>query len=189
MVRRYVLRTANRQQTCGSIRDGVFTPDDTPISGVTLELREGNTGLAIDGSQLLPGIYPAGPVRTTTDANGFYEFTGLRSGGSYAVFEIQPDGYFDGIDTPGSPQSLAFNEGDLTQAGDLSQLSEPHRNDAIIRIAVTVTSAARNNNFSEVLVESDPPVLIPHLCRRNRLLVYHQVRFRHWLEQFHQPSE
>lgn len=157
------IRTADGQPPANlrSIRDGVFTPDDTPISGVTLELREGNTGLAIDGSQLLPGIYPAGPVRTTTDANGFYEFTGLRSGGSYAVFEIQPDGYFDGIDTPGSPQSLAFNEGDLTQAGDLSQLSEPHRNDAIIRIAVTVTSAARNNNFSEVLVESDPPVLIP----------------------------
>lgn len=146
-----------------ALRDGQFTPDDTPILGVTLELREGHTGLAIDASQTLPGTYPAGPVRTTTDANGFYEFTGLLGGRAYAVFQIQPSGYFDGIDTPGSPQAFAFNEGDLVPAGVLSQLSEPHRNDAIIRIPVTIGGAAQNNNFSEVVVEADPPQSFPPL--------------------------
>ncbi|MBI2481560.1 MAG: carboxypeptidase regulatory-like domain-containing protein, partial [Planctomycetia bacterium] len=143
-----------------AIRDGQFTPDDTPIAGVTLELRDGHTGLLIDAAQTLPGTYPAGPVRTTTDANGFYEFAGLLGGRDYAVFEIQPTGYFDGIDTPGSPQALAFNEGDLTPAGTLTQLAEPHRNDAIIRIQVTVASIAQNNNFSEVLIEAEPPTAI-----------------------------
>jgi len=140
-----------------AIRDGQFTPDDTPIAGVTLELRDGRTGLAIDASRTLAGTYPAGPVRTTTDANGFYQFTGLLGGRDYAVYEIQPEGYFDGIDTPGSPQALAFNLGDLIPAGTLSQLAENPRNDAIIRIPVAVATVARNNNFSEVLVEAEPP--------------------------------
>ncbi|MDA1053286.1 MAG: carboxypeptidase regulatory-like domain-containing protein [Planctomycetota bacterium] len=140
-----------------AIRDGRFTPDDTPIAGVILELRDGRTGLVIDASRTLPGTYPAGPVRTTTDANGFYEFTGLLGGREYAVYQIQPEGYFDGIDTPGSPQAFAFNEGDLIPAGTLNQLAENPRNDAIIRIPVAVAAVARNNNFSEVLVEAEPP--------------------------------
>lgn len=146
-----------------AIRDGIFTPDDTPIAGVTLELRDGHTGLLIDGSQLLAGTHPAGPVRTTTDANGYYEFTGLLGGRDYAVFQIQPAGYFDGIDTPGSPQAMAFNDGDLIPAGTLTQLAEDPRNDAIIRIPVAVASIAQNNNFSEVLVEVEPgtPILFP----------------------------
>ena len=144
-----------------AIRDGQFTPDDTPIAGVTLELRDGHTGSVIDASKTLPGTYPAGSVRTTTDANGYYEFSGLLGGRDYAVFQIQPAGYFDGIDTPGSPQALAFNEGDLTPVGDLTRLAENPRNDAIIRIPVTVASIAQNNNFSEVLVEVEPPTIFP----------------------------
>ncbi|MEO8497845.1 MAG: SdrD B-like domain-containing protein, partial [Planctomycetota bacterium] len=146
-----------------ALRDGQFTPDDTPIAGVTLELRDGRTGLVIDASQLLPGTYPAGPVRTTTNAQGFYEFKGLLGGRDYAVYEIQPEGYYDGIDTPGSPQAFAFNEGDLIPAGTLTQLAENPHNDAIIRIPVAVAAVARNNNFSEILVEVEPQksVLFP----------------------------
>ena len=140
-----------------AIRDGRFTPDDTPIAGVTLELRNGRTGLVIDASQAIAGTYPAGPIRTTTDANGFYQFTGLLGGREYAVYEIHPDGFHDSIDTPGSTQAQAFNVGELTPAGGLTQLAEPHRNDAIIRIPVSIGSAAQNNNFSEVLIEADPP--------------------------------
>ncbi|MEX0818441.1 MAG: SdrD B-like domain-containing protein, partial [Pirellulaceae bacterium] len=144
---------ANLQQ----LRDGQFTPDDTPIAGVTLELRDGRTGVVIDASQTLAGTYPAGPVRATTDANGFYEFTGLLGGREYAVYQLHPDGFHDSIDTPGSPQALAFNVGTVIPAGSLIQLAEPHRNDAIIRIPVEVGGAAQNNNFSEVVVEADPP--------------------------------
>ncbi|MCA9143668.1 MAG: carboxypeptidase regulatory-like domain-containing protein [Planctomycetaceae bacterium] len=144
-----------------AIRDGRFTPDDTPISGVILELRDGRTGLPIDASQTLAGTYPEGHVRTTTNADGYYEFTGLLGGREYAVFEIQPEGYFDGIDTPGSAQAFAFNEGDLVPAGSLTQLAVNPGTDAIIRIPVTVARVSGDNNFSEVRVEADPPKLIP----------------------------
>jgi serine-aspartate repeat-containing protein C/D/E len=57
------------------IRDGRRTADDTPIAQVELELRHGATGDPIMADQALDGIYAEGPIRTTTDASGYYEFT------------------------------------------------------------------------------------------------------------------
>jgi len=54
------------------------SPSDTPISGVTMELLDPN------GSVL---------QRTTTNADGFYKFTGLLPG-TYSVRQIQPDNFF-----------------------------------------------------------------------------------------------
>jgi len=60
------------------------------------------------GEQLLAGVTihllddAGGTIATTfTDANGEYRFDGLRPG-TYAVEEVQPDGYFDGPDHVGS---------------------------------------------------------------------------------------
>ena len=70
-------------------RDGVRTADDTPLAGVVLELRDGTDGTPITGDMALPGTYGGGPIRVTTDANGFYHFVGLRAG-TYAVVQVQP---------------------------------------------------------------------------------------------------
>lgn len=138
------------------IRDGQRTPDDTPIAGVVLELREGRTGLSLDGSQALAGVYPSGPIRTTTDGSGFYQFTGLQGGREYAVYEVHPDLYFDSIDTPGTTSGQAFNIGQPIAQGTLEQLAEPPRNDAIVRIRLGVGEHSQENNFSEVKVEEIP---------------------------------
>lgn len=148
------------------IRNGQRTPDDTPLAGVVLELRDGRTGLAIDASRALPGLYPAGPIRTTTDANGFYQFTGLLGGRQYAVYEIHPDGYVDSIDTPGTTHGQAFNVGQPVGQGTLEQLAEPPRNDAIVRIPLAIGQVSENNNFSEVIVQAEPEdPLIPSIPR------------------------
>ncbi|MFN7625883.1 MAG: SdrD B-like domain-containing protein, partial [Pirellula sp.] len=92
------------------IRDGVRTPDDTPLSGVVLELRK------VDGSyagadETLPGIYADDVIRVVTDANGYYEFRGLKPG-LYNIYELQPLGIYDGIDTAGSTGGTPVNPGD-----------------------------------------------------------------------------
>src|SRR5207247_1718407 len=79
--------------------------DDQRIAGVTLELRYTLTGEPVRGEDLLPGTYPPGPVRTVTDASGFYQFIGLPQG-NYSVFEAQPNGYIDSRDTPGTTGGL-----------------------------------------------------------------------------------
>ncbi|PHR93855.1 MAG: hypothetical protein COA78_32650 [Blastopirellula sp.] len=139
-----------------TIRDGQHTPDDTPISGVTLELRDGVTGLPIDGSsdRVLAGYYAAGPIRTVTDANGHYQFAGLQAG-FYAVFEIHPENYIDGLDTAGSTAGLAVNPG--TNSTSIGTLAVNPNNDAIIMIHLPVGTDSVQNNFSELLVTTTPP--------------------------------
>jgi len=66
--------------------DGTFTAGDFPIEGVTIELRDEQ------GKRIGTAI---------TDADGRYQFTGLAPG-VYAVEEIQPQEYFDGVDRVGS---------------------------------------------------------------------------------------
>ncbi|MEQ8785193.1 MAG: SdrD B-like domain-containing protein [Pirellulaceae bacterium] len=146
-----------------SIRDGSRTPDDTPLAGVVLELRDGVTGQPIDASAALPGLYAAGPIRTTTDANGFYQFLGLPPG-DYAVFEVQPASYFDAIDTPGTTGGVAVNPHDPSSAGAVASLSTNPNNDAILRISLSQGQHSAENNFSEVAVfrpvpppETPPP--------------------------------
>jgi len=140
------------------IKDGALTGDDTRLSGVVLELRNGITGAPIDASAALPGYYEDGPIRTTTDANGFYLFDGLNFG-NYAVFEIQPDDLFDGLDTAGTTSGIAINPEDNVNPQFLFQLSIDPLNDAIIRIPLGVGQNSELNNFSEVQVE--PPLLPP----------------------------
>lgn len=150
-------------QSLREYQDGVFTSDDTPLAGVVLELRT-LTGQPFDVSLTLPGTYDGPFVRVVTDANGYYEFPGLR-GGSYHVYQVQPDGFIDGLDTPGSNGGKAVNAADIagdpelqfffsTLAGD--ETTDP-RMDAILNIGVGVGQHARVNNFSEIKVETLPP--------------------------------
>lgn len=144
-----------------AIRDGQFTPDDVPIAGVVLELRDGLSGDVIDATETLPGVYADGPVRVTTDAQGHYRFSGLLGGRSYAVYEIQPEGFADHIDTPGTTSGIAFNQGKEVSPLILQTLTAEPNNDAIVRIPLAIGQHSENNNFSEVhIVRERPPALI-----------------------------
>ena len=148
-------------------RDGKLTEDDELLSGVTLQLRN-VLGQPFDSSRALPGVYSDGAIEVTTDADGYYEFTGLRPG-TYHVYQVQPDDFIDGLDTAGTAGGLAVNpadvideEGKITiQTLSLSEETNPH-DDAILNISLSAGSASQQNNFSEYTTEEPiqwvPPV-------------------------------
>ena len=77
--------------------DGIYDRSgnnpETPIAGVVLKLLDANgndTG-----------------KRATTNGSGFYIFNDLAAG-TYSVMEIQPAGWWDGIDTPGDNGGVAL---------------------------------------------------------------------------------
>lgn len=159
-----VLGTAPAPADLRDFRDGIRKPTDKPLAGVVMQLRASN-GLPVRADRALPGLYD-GVIEVVTDANGFYEFTGIR-GGSYHVYQVQPDGYIDGLDSPGTLGGIAINVADVitdpvvTAILDnlrLTTETDP-RTDAIIRIFVNAGETAAENNFSEILLED--PVLPP----------------------------
>lgn len=150
----------------GELRDGQLTADDKPLAGVLLQLRDGFTGRAIDASEALPGSYPAGAIQVRTDAQGQYEFRNIPGGRSYAIYEIQPEGFVDSIDTVGTTTGFAFNPQLVEQTLILEPLADQPAGDAIIRIAVGPGQSSENNNFSEVQVTRrilPPPPPLPPL--------------------------
>ena len=106
--------------------NGVREIDDPPIENVTVELY-----------QLVDGEYVK-INETKTDANGFYKFDSLDIEQTYAVKEIQPEGWIDGKDTAGSlggvvtddnisdvpvkwdDRGVEYNFGELLPIGSLS---------------------------------------------------------------------
>jgi serine-aspartate repeat-containing protein C/D/E len=125
-----------------SVRDGTLTPDDTRLAGVTLVLCEADgTPILQEGQQ----------ITTVTDADGYYEFTGLYPG-QYSVLEVMPDGYETGIDTAGSAGGIVVNEYSNVNSQTLSTLAVTTADNAIVRIAVFAGDSAVNYNFSHVLV-------------------------------------
>ena len=144
------------------IRDGRLTPDDVRIGGVLLELRHSGTGAPVMGSEALPGLYGAGPIRVRTNDNGFYEFKGLKQG-NYTIIEIQPAGFLDGIDTPGSLGGLAANPGIVIPPDVLAPFALAGVNlngDAILRVQLGAGQVSTHNNFSEVQIEA-PLIIFP----------------------------
>lgn len=131
-----------------ALRDGLRTPDDKPIAGVVLMLCDEYGVPVLDGD--------GKPMRTTTDANGFYQFTGLRAG-TYCVYQTQPEGYADFIDTPGSLGGTAVNAFNVIDPGVISMLATPPRYDAILGIVLGPGQAGTEYNFSEVVLEALPP--------------------------------
>lgn len=146
-------------------RDGQLTEDDTPLPGVVLELRLADgTRAGIDVA--LPGMYEGDVIEVVTDANGYYEFTGLSSR-VYSVYQVQPDGFIDGLDTVGTFGGLAVNAADLVNDPDTSFFvqtlsanpeTDP-RFDAILLIDVLPATHSQFNNFSEIRFE--PPIIPP----------------------------
>lgn len=157
-------------------RDGLRTADDTPIAGVVLELRS-NDGTPLDGSIAIPGTY-SGPIRAVTNAEGYFEFTGLQEG-SYSVYQIHPTEFLDSLDTPGTTGGLAVNQEDLPSLTDadrnelFARMTNPNTDpqyDAIFEIALTWGGHSQENNFSEIKADqlyapppptSDPQPRIP----------------------------
>ena len=70
-----------------NVRNGEFDNDEFGIAGIELQL----TGTDDQGNPV--------SATTTTDANGYYRFDGLRSSDSngYTVTQVQPSDYEDGI--------------------------------------------------------------------------------------------
>ena len=168
-----IIAAGELPEDLSELRDGQRTSDDTPLAGVVLELRDGTSGDPIFAEDVLPGAYPPGPLRTATDANGYYQFTGLP-GGTYAVVEIHPEGLIDGIDTEGSLGGVAINPvpsglgPQVEHMADLDrQILEQFRlrfgNDAIVRIPLSAGQDSVENNFSEIRQETFwlPPETTP----------------------------
>ncbi|MDX1948357.1 MAG: SdrD B-like domain-containing protein [Pirellulaceae bacterium] len=160
------------------LKDGLLTPDDKRLAGVVLELRFTLTGELVTADDVLPGHYPPGPLRTTTDANGYYEFDGLPAG-NYTVLEAQPDGYFDSRDTPGTTTGLAVNLNSVVSPLTIQTFAAAGvslNNDAILRIPLAAGQHSQVNNFSEVQVvrttipPPPPPPEVPPLPPPNPFL-------------------
>lgn len=75
---------------------------DTNNNGVKDAGEEGIAGVLIDITGILEDGRDWGVAATTTDASGFYQFTGLLPG-TYTISESQPAGYTDGKDLAGTP--------------------------------------------------------------------------------------
>lgn len=145
-----------------SVRDGQRTADDAPIAGVWVELRT-LTGAPVESSRALPGFYEGPSIRVQTDASGYFVFPGIRAG-SYHIYQRQPEGFEDGIDTAGTTTGYPVNRGESETVPNsvmaLIQLSTPGADpgtDAILAVAVNPAQASRENNFSEIIVQASPP--------------------------------
>lgn len=139
-----------------TVRDGVRGPGDVGIAGVTLLLGDAS------GRPILDAL--GNPRIAVTEANGFYQFTGLLPD-LYTIREIQPGQYIDFLDTAGTTGGFAVNpQGDIDPLF-LQQLTVPHNFDAIIRIPLAAGRASVENNFSEVRIQEQvlipPPEIIP----------------------------
>lgn len=147
-------------------RDGIFTSDDTPLSGVRIEIRDAD-GVKISDDAFLSGSAADSSV-VMTDSDGQYVFAGLRPG-TYTIFQTQPVGLTDSIDTPGTTGGFAVNAAD--QYDDAQQLliasiEGTETFDALLGVSVVGGGQSEDNNFSEVKIEIvlppvEPPVEPP----------------------------
>jgi protocatechuate 3,4-dioxygenase beta subunit len=137
-------------------RTGIRQPGDAPVPGVTLMLADATGTPLLDQS--------GNPIEATTDASGYYQFTGLPPG-LYSVIKVHPSGYIDGLNVPGTLGGQAISP-TLIQvgaesvgasiSGALLQAVGPV-NDAIVRIPLSNGAVSLNNNFSEITLTTALP--------------------------------
>lgn len=160
-----VLRTPDGKlpANVGDLRDGQRSSDDTPIAGVKIRLYDMN-GQPVKASDTLPGSYSSGFVEAITDENGHYQFVGLRPG-IYYIFETQPDGFVDYIDTAGSTGGFTLNSKSEVEAiradadidlGALAALDDAQMMDMIWAVVLMPGDHSVENNFSELIVVTNP---------------------------------
>jgi serine-aspartate repeat-containing protein C/D/E len=165
-----------RPESLREYSDGLLTSDDIRLEGVTLELRDA-LGMPVTADDFLPGYRGDEPFLTSTDAAGFYEFTGLRPG-TYHVYQQQPRGFVDGLDTAGSTGGQPINVADsrseevdsFIAALSIERASDPGT-DAILSIALAAADKSEQNNFSELRVDKadfpqqprEPVVQVPQV--------------------------
>jgi serine-aspartate repeat-containing protein C/D/E len=151
-------------------RTGVYQPGDKLIAGVTLYLY------GSDGSPIID-FSTGQQVSTTTDANGFYEFTDLPGNQAYSVVEeplsSQPEvsgnsaqGYATvlGLTAAGTTGGAAANPGNTLDANAISALGLSPDSTAVVEIPLVIGGTSANNNFSVVVTQSPqtpPPPQIP----------------------------
>ncbi len=87
-----------------------------------------NVSVTLSGTNDLQNVIAQ---TVTTDANGYFEFSGLRPG-TYKLSEAQPANYLDGIVTPGTPGGVAGTN-------------------QIASINLAAGTQGANNNFGELL--------------------------------------
>lgn len=146
-------------------RDGKRTDDDKAIEGVEVELRVGVDAREFDTYYALDGLYPDGALKVKTDARGFYSFKGLRRG-TYSVYEFQPPGYLDGIDSGGQVDAdlatlvfrpaVALNRSNPNSIETLALLDDPPEYDVVTSIQLPAGTKSEQNNFSEVTIQQNP---------------------------------
>jgi serine-aspartate repeat-containing protein C/D/E len=150
-----VIKEGDPQPNIPSLKDGKLTSDDKRLAGVVVKLCDGSGyPITVGGKE----------ITTKTDANGYYEFTGLLPG-DYSVIETQPTGYVPGIDTAGSSGGLVVNRYSKVEASTLKNLAVDASGSAIVRIKINSGDTSVRNNFSEVLIveqpDSNPPYIPP----------------------------
>jgi protocatechuate 3,4-dioxygenase beta subunit len=131
-----------------SIRDGLLTPDDTRLSGVTLRLCDGTGYPLYDKS--------GNPITTVTNADGYYEFNNLEPG-LYSIIQVQPTGYIQGLDTAGSLGGVVVDQYTVVPSSLLSTLAVDPEGSSIVQIQIDQGSTGVEYNFSEVKVVEVPP--------------------------------
>jgi protocatechuate 3,4-dioxygenase beta subunit len=94
-----------------------FVYRDPDVSGTYARTPGGDSpypGVTVTISGTDAGGNPVAPRATTTDPDGFYQFTDLPPG-TYTIVETQPHGIdYDGFDTPGSLNGTSPSDDSLT---------------------------------------------------------------------------
>ena len=133
------------------VTSGVYKDGDKLLAGVTITLGDASGNPITDAS--------GNKITTTTDKNGYYIFKNVFPG-TYTVMEAQPDSYDDGLDTAGTNEGTAFNQGvKLTEAqAKIAANENVPRYDTIAEVAVAPGDDATDYDFSEVVMkEVDDP--------------------------------
>ncbi len=147
-----------------SLRDGLWTSDDTPLAGITLILCDG-TGMPLE--------YEGGMITTQTLADGTYQFIlndyQLYYADNFTIRQLRPTGYTPGITTVGSNNGMVVNKYHnltLSEAGELNLIVDPlgvngfdltgMLSASIANVYVNPGDHAVNYNFSEVVIQEVP---------------------------------